>query len=106
MIKFEINLRVYMKVTRYLLQTCNTLEYVATHCERNDLAVDQARYRRCSLARLLLAVNIFSLIFEGTGAPWRFITGPQTTYMDRHCTLRTFVARDLKYRHTKNSLVF
>lgn len=27
-----------------------------------------ARYRRCSLARLLLAVNIFSLIFAGTGA--------------------------------------
>ena len=30
----------------------------------------------------------------------------QTRYMDRHCTLRIFVARDLKYRHTKNSLVF
>ena len=31
---------------------------------------------------------------------------PQTRYMDRHCTLRTFVARDLKYRHIKKSVVF
>ena len=28
----------------------------------------------------------------------------QTKYMNRHCILRTFVARDLKYRYTKKSL--
>ena len=30
----------------------------------------------------------------------------QTRYMNRHCILRTFVTRDLKYRRTKKSLVF
>ena len=35
-----------------------------------------------------------------------FIYSSVTRYVNRHCTLRTFVAHDLKYWYTKKSLVF